>query len=175
MQFLSYSDRLLCGCLAAGLFREFIALDLNDTWMSMILVNAAFNLSFAVWIMHSFFATVPKEIEEAAWLDGCSRPQSMRRVMLPLVWPGTISWRPYYVVPERVIPLCGPSTDPTTCHGKQHAHRLDETPDGCPIPDGEVVPGRTDTRLELPQKKRRTCNRITTRCPARAASASARS
>jgi multiple sugar transport system permease protein len=77
--------------LASGLFREFVTLELNDTWFAMILVNAAFNLSFAVWIMHSFFATVPKEIEEAAWLDGCSRTQSMRRIMLPLVWPGIVT------------------------------------------------------------------------------------
>ena len=77
--------------LASGLFREFVSLEINDTWLAMILVNAAFNLSFAVWIMHSFFATVPKEIEEAAWLDGCSRGQSMRRIMLPLVWPGIVT------------------------------------------------------------------------------------
>ena len=70
--------------LASGLFREFVTLEINDTRLAMILVNAAFNLSFAVWIMHSFFATVPKEIEEAAWLDGCSRGQSLRRIMLPL-------------------------------------------------------------------------------------------
>jgi multiple sugar transport system permease protein len=77
--------------LASGLFREFVTLEINDTRFAMILVNAAFNLSFAVWIMHSFFATVPKEIEEAAWLDGCSRGQSLRRIMLPLVWPGIVT------------------------------------------------------------------------------------
>ncbi|MGH3862899.1 carbohydrate ABC transporter permease [Actinokineospora sp.] len=77
--------------LASGLFREFVTLELNDTYLSMILVNAAFNLSFAVWIMHSFFSAVPKEIEEAAWLDGCSRFDSMRRIMLPLVWPGIVT------------------------------------------------------------------------------------
>jgi multiple sugar transport system permease protein len=77
--------------LASGLFREFVTLEINDTRLAMILVNAAFNLSFAVWIMHSFFASVPKEIEEAAWLDGCSRGQSLRRIMLPLVWPGIVT------------------------------------------------------------------------------------
>ena len=39
----------------------------------MIFINAAFNLSFAVWIMHSFFAGVPKEIDEAAQIDGAGR------------------------------------------------------------------------------------------------------
>jgi multiple sugar transport system permease protein len=77
--------------LAAGLFREFLTLGINDTWLAMILVNAAFNLSFAVWIMHSFFAGVPKEIDEAAALDGASRMQTLRRVTLPLVWPGIVT------------------------------------------------------------------------------------
>ena len=77
--------------LAAGLFREFLTIGINDTWLSMILVNAAFNLSFAVWIMHSFFAGVPQEIEEAAALDGATKLQTLRRVTLPLVWPGIVT------------------------------------------------------------------------------------
>lgn len=77
--------------LAAGLFREFVAIGLNDTWAAMILVNAAFNLSFAVWIMHSFFAGVPPEVEEAAVLDGATRLQTLRQVTLPLVWPGIVT------------------------------------------------------------------------------------
>ena len=77
--------------LVAGLFQEFIALGLVDTWLALILINAAFNLSFAIWILHSFFSAVPAEIEEAAWLDGCDRLASLRRVMLPLVWPGLVT------------------------------------------------------------------------------------
>lgn len=77
--------------LAAGLFREFVVLGIDDTWAAMILVNSAFNLSFAVWIMHSFFAGVPAEIEEAAMLDGATRLQTLRRVTLPLVWPGVVT------------------------------------------------------------------------------------
>jgi multiple sugar transport system permease protein len=77
--------------LAAGLFREFLAVGINDTWLAMILVNAAFNLSFAVWIMHSFFAGVPTALDEAAALDGASRLQTLRRITLPLVWPGIVT------------------------------------------------------------------------------------
>ncbi len=77
--------------LVTGLMRQFLALGANDTWFAMILVNAAFNLSFAVWILHSFFAAVPREIEEAAQLDGLSRPQTLLRVDLPLIWPGLIT------------------------------------------------------------------------------------
>lgn len=77
--------------LVTGLLREFLALGIDDTWLAMILVNAAFNLSFTVWILHSFFASVPVEIEEAAQLDGLSRWQTLRRVSLPLVWPGLVT------------------------------------------------------------------------------------
>jgi multiple sugar transport system permease protein len=77
--------------LTAGLFREFQFLGIGDTWLAMILINAAFNLSFAVWIMHSFFAGVPKEIDEAAQLDGAGRWAVLVRINLPLVWPGIVT------------------------------------------------------------------------------------
>lgn len=77
--------------LATGLFREFLTLGINDTWLAMILVNAAFNLSFALWMMHTFFSNVPYEIEEAAALDGASRLKIMRQVTLPLAWPGIVT------------------------------------------------------------------------------------
>ncbi|MVU75824.1 ABC transporter permease subunit [Nocardia sp. ET3-3] len=77
--------------LVTGLLREFFTLGINDTWLAMILVNGAFNLSFAVWILHSFFAGVPVEVEEAAQLDGLNRWQILTRVSLPLVWPGIVT------------------------------------------------------------------------------------
>ncbi|WP_243854474.1 carbohydrate ABC transporter permease [Canibacter zhoujuaniae] len=77
--------------LTAGLFREFSLLGINNTWLAMILVNAAFNLSFATWIMHSFFASIPKEIEEAAQVDGASQWKTLTRINLPLVWPGIVT------------------------------------------------------------------------------------
>jgi multiple sugar transport system permease protein len=77
--------------LTSGLFRQFLAIGLIDTWAAMIFTNAAFNLSFAVWIMHSFFAGVPKEIDEAAQLDGAGRLALLFRINLPLVWPGIVT------------------------------------------------------------------------------------
>jgi len=77
--------------LTSGLFRQFVAVGLADTWVAMILVNAAFNLSFAVWIMHSFFASVPREIDEAAQVDGAGRLAVLFRINLPLVWPGIVT------------------------------------------------------------------------------------
>ncbi|MCC3276650.1 MULTISPECIES: carbohydrate ABC transporter permease [unclassified Arthrobacter] len=77
--------------LTAGLFRQMLWLDLNDTWVAMILINAAFNLSFALWIMHSFFAAIPQEIDEAAQIDGAGRLKVLMRINLPLVWPGIVT------------------------------------------------------------------------------------
>jgi multiple sugar transport system permease protein len=77
--------------LTSGLFRQFIALGLLDTWAAMILVNAAFNLSFAVWIMHSFFASIPKEVDEAAQIDGAGTFTVLTKINLPLVWPGIVT------------------------------------------------------------------------------------
>lgn len=84
--------------LAPGLLREFLELGIQDTWLAMILVNGAFNLSFATWILHSFFASVPEEVEEAAALDGLNRLQILRRITLPLVWPGIVTATIFTVV-----------------------------------------------------------------------------
>jgi multiple sugar transport system permease protein len=77
--------------LTSGLFRQFITWGILDTWAAMILVNAAFNLSFAVWIMHSFFAGIPKEVDEAAQLDGAGTFAVLTKINLPLVWPGIVT------------------------------------------------------------------------------------
>jgi len=77
--------------LAVGLYQEFSQWRGYLVWLALILINGAFNLSFAVWIMQSFFASIPKEIDEAALIDGLGRLQTMFRVSLPLVWPGIVT------------------------------------------------------------------------------------
>jgi multiple sugar transport system permease protein len=77
--------------LTSGLFRQFVTIGLQDTLLAMILINAAFNLAFAVWIMHSFFAGVPKEIDEAAQIDGAGIFTVLFKINLPLVWPGIVT------------------------------------------------------------------------------------
>lgn len=77
--------------LAVGLYQEFSQWRGHLVWLALILINGAFNLSFAVWIMQSFFASVPKEVDEAALIDGAGRVQTMFRISLPLVWPGIVT------------------------------------------------------------------------------------
>ncbi len=74
--------------LVVGIYREFFEFGLINTYAALILTNAAFNLAFAVWILRAFFASIPREIEEAAEVDGCSRIGALLRVVLPLSRPG---------------------------------------------------------------------------------------
>jgi multiple sugar transport system permease protein len=77
--------------LVVGLYRQFFELNMINTYGALIITNAAFNLAFAIWILHGFFASIPLEVEEAAALDGANRWQVLRRVMLPLTLPGLVT------------------------------------------------------------------------------------
>ena len=77
--------------LVVGLYRQFFELGLVDTYAALILTNAAFNLAFAVWILRAFFAAIPREIEEAAAVDGCGRLRTLARVVLPLSLPAIVT------------------------------------------------------------------------------------
>ncbi len=77
--------------LVVGLYRQYVELGLVDTYTALILTNAAFNLAFAVWILRAFFAAIPREIEEAAAVDGCGRLRTLVRVVLPLSLPAIVT------------------------------------------------------------------------------------
>lgn len=59
-------------------------LGLYDTLLGMILIYVAFNLPFAIWILRGFIEEIPREIEEAALVDGCSHKDIIFRVTIPL-------------------------------------------------------------------------------------------
>jgi len=61
---------------------------LLDTYIGLALIYLTFNTSYVVWLMRGFFEDVPREIEECAWIDGCSRFGGFFRIMLPLTSPG---------------------------------------------------------------------------------------
>jgi multiple sugar transport system permease protein len=64
------------------------AAGLNDTLLALILIYSACLVPTCLWIMRGFFAAVPKSLDEAAMIDGCSRLQVFYRIVLPLTWPG---------------------------------------------------------------------------------------
>jgi multiple sugar transport system permease protein len=70
------------------LFRMFKSAALLDTLWALILAYSTFSLPFVVWIMVGYFQSVPRELEEAARIDGASRFQAFLRVALPLAAPG---------------------------------------------------------------------------------------
>ncbi len=73
---------------AVPLFLMMRDLRLLNTRASLIIVYTAFNLPFVVWMMRGFFADLPRDLEEAALVDGDSRLGALVRVVLPLVAPG---------------------------------------------------------------------------------------
>jgi multiple sugar transport system permease protein len=77
--------------LVVGLYRQFFDLDLVNTYTALVLTNAAFNLAFAIWILRAFFASIPREIEEAAAVDGCGQLRALVQVVLPLARPALVT------------------------------------------------------------------------------------
>jgi multiple sugar transport system permease protein len=73
------------------LFVMFRAAGLLDTYPSLILPYTAWLTPFVIVIMRSYFLTLPRELEEAALIDGCSRLQIFARVVLPLSAPGLVA------------------------------------------------------------------------------------
>ncbi|MEL6913882.1 MAG: carbohydrate ABC transporter permease [Pseudomonadota bacterium] len=56
-----------------------------------ILVLVAINQPFTLWMLHSFFESIPKDLDEAAKVDGCTQFQAFRLVIIPVMWPGVIT------------------------------------------------------------------------------------
>ncbi len=72
----------------APIYKIVASLGLLNTLSSLIVVYTAFNIPFAIFLMQSFFDGIPKDLEEAAMMDGCTRMQALRKVILPLTLPG---------------------------------------------------------------------------------------
>jgi multiple sugar transport system permease protein len=66
-------------------------LGLQNTLWSLVLVYPTFTVPFCTWLLMGFFKSLPKEVEESAMVDGCSRPAAIWRVVLPLAVPGILT------------------------------------------------------------------------------------
>jgi multiple sugar transport system permease protein len=73
-----------------GIYREFFSFHLLNTVWSLILVNAGFNLAFD-WILNAYISSIPRELEEAAMVEGTGRLGALFRVTLPLAMPGVVT------------------------------------------------------------------------------------
>jgi multiple sugar transport system permease protein len=66
----------------------FVQVNLIDTFTGTILFMATTSLPISIWLAKNFMDAVPIELEEAAWTEGATAMQALRRVVLPLMWPG---------------------------------------------------------------------------------------
>jgi multiple sugar transport system permease protein len=78
-------------CLVIPFYLIYAKIDLIDTFLGLTLAYMTFNLSFYVWVLRSFCRDLPVELEEAAELEGWSRPQILYRIVLPLLRNGIIA------------------------------------------------------------------------------------
>ena len=74
--------------LVAPMFRLLAPLGLTNSLTGLVIVYSAFNAPFATFLMQSFFDAIPKELEEAAMIDGATRFGAFHRIILPLTLPG---------------------------------------------------------------------------------------
>ncbi|MCI8525944.1 MAG: carbohydrate ABC transporter permease [Oscillospiraceae bacterium] len=77
--------------LLVGIYKLMVAMHLQNTRTGLILLIAAFNQAFAAWMLSGTFASISKELEEAAMIDGCGRVSAMVRIILPLAAPGIVT------------------------------------------------------------------------------------
>ncbi|WP_299472656.1 carbohydrate ABC transporter permease [uncultured Roseibium sp.] len=72
----------------APIYKIVATLGLLNSLTSLIIVYTAFNIPFATFLMQSFFDGIPKELEDAGMIDGCTRFEALRKIVLPLTLPG---------------------------------------------------------------------------------------
>ncbi|WP_117213794.1 ABC transporter permease subunit [Allorhizocola rhizosphaerae] len=73
------------------LYQLLIGVRLTDSLWSLVVTYPTFTLPFATWLLTGYFSSIPVELEEAALVDGCTRLQALRRVVLPLAKPGLLA------------------------------------------------------------------------------------
>lgn len=77
--------------LVSGYLLPFFQLNIWGVLPTSIIVLVAINQPFTLWMLHSFFLSIPKDLDESAMVDGCSRFQAFRRVIIPVMWPGVVT------------------------------------------------------------------------------------
>ena len=77
--------------LVSGYLLPFFQWNLWGHLPTTIIVMVAINQPFTLWMLHSFFLNIPKDMDESAMVDGCTRFQAFRYVIIPVMWPGVIT------------------------------------------------------------------------------------
>jgi ABC-type glycerol-3-phosphate transport system permease component len=77
--------------LVSGYLLPFFQLNIWGYLPTTVIVLVAINQPFTLWMLHSFFLSIPKDLDESALVDGCTRFQAFRMVIIPVMWPGVIT------------------------------------------------------------------------------------
>jgi len=77
--------------LVSGYMLPFFEWNVWGILPTTIIVLVAINQPFTLWMLHSFFQNIPKELDESARVDGCTQFQAFRHVIVPVMWPGVIT------------------------------------------------------------------------------------
>jgi len=77
--------------LVSGYLLPFFEWNLWGRLSTTIVVLVAINQPFTLWMLHAFFKNIPKDLDESAMVDGCTRFQAFRHVIIPVMWPGVIT------------------------------------------------------------------------------------
>ncbi len=100
--------------LLIGIYQVMQRLGLTDNILGLIFINAAFNQAFTIWLLRGTFMGISAEMEQAATIDGCTRVQSMMKVLLPVAAPGIVTTLIFIFINawnEYTVALCLISTD----------------------------------------------------------------
>lgn len=77
--------------LVSGYLLPFFEWNIWGVLPTTIIVLVAINQPFTLWMLHSFFLNIPRDMDESAMVDGCTRFQAFRHVIIPVMWPGVIT------------------------------------------------------------------------------------
>ena len=77
--------------LLIGIYKVIKFLQLTNTLLGLIFINAAFNQAFTIWLLRGTFMSISAEMEQAATIDGCNRVQAMIKILLPVAAPGIVT------------------------------------------------------------------------------------
>ena len=77
--------------LVSGYLLPFFEWNIWGLMPTTIIVLVAINQPFTLWMLHSFFLNIPKDMDESAMVDGCTRFQAFWHVIIPVMWPGVIT------------------------------------------------------------------------------------
>ena len=100
--------------LLIGIYQVMQTLNLTNSILGLVFINAAFNQAFTIWLLRGTFMGISADMEQAATIDGCNRIQSMMKVLLPVAAPGIVTTLIFIFINawnEYTVALCLIQTD----------------------------------------------------------------